>query len=139
MNGNDFMAWVLRSPFHGMLSNGMMLITLTGRKTGRLYTTPVGYYEQNGYLWVLTSRERSWWRNLQGGAHVDLLLKRKSVRGFAQTVLDCKAVEAQMVEYIQRVPQAAKPLGIRVENKNPNVEDIARAAENRLFVKIKID
>jgi len=35
MNGNDFMAWVLRSPFHGMLSNGMMLITITGRKTGK--------------------------------------------------------------------------------------------------------
>lgn len=34
MNGNDFMAWVLRSPIHGMLSNGMMLITVTGRKTG---------------------------------------------------------------------------------------------------------
>ena len=44
MNGNDFMAWVLRSPFHGMLSNGMMLITVTGRKTGKAYTTPVGYY-----------------------------------------------------------------------------------------------
>lgn len=44
MNGNDFMAWVLRSPFHGMLSNGMMLITVTGRKTGKTYITPVGYY-----------------------------------------------------------------------------------------------
>ena len=32
MNGNDFMAWVLRSPFHGMLSAGMMLITITGTK-----------------------------------------------------------------------------------------------------------
>ena len=42
MKGNDFMAWVLRSPFHGMLSKGMMLITITGRKTGKTYTTPVG-------------------------------------------------------------------------------------------------
>ena len=60
MNGNDFMAWVLRSPFHGMLSNGMMLITITGRKTGKTYTTPVGYYVENDYLWVITSRERTW-------------------------------------------------------------------------------
>ena len=37
MKGNDFMVWVLRSPFHGMLSNGMMLITITGRKTGKTY------------------------------------------------------------------------------------------------------
>lgn len=67
MNGNDFMAWVLRSPLHGMLSNGMMLITITGRKTGKTYTTPVGYYVEGETLWVITSRERKWWRNLQGG------------------------------------------------------------------------
>ena len=138
MNGNDFMSWVLRSPLHGMLSDGIMLITVTGRKTGRTYTTPVGFYEAGGYLWVITSRDRSWWRNLQGGADVNLLLKRKPVNGFAETELDGKAVETRMFEYVQHVPQAAKPLGIRVENKAPNAEDIARTAKDRLFVKIKL-
>ena len=139
MNGNDFMAWVLRSPFHGVLSNGMMLITVTGRKTGKTYTTPVGYYEEGGYLWVITSRERSWWRNLQGGAKVQLLLKRKPVNGFADTELDDKAVETRMREYIKHIPQAAKPMGIRIENENANVEDIIRTAKERLFVKIRVD
>ena len=139
MTGNDFMSWVLRSPLHGMLSNGMMLITVTGRKTGKTYTIPVGYYEESGYLWVITSRDRTWWRNLQGGANVNLLLKRKPVHGIAETELDGKAVETRMFEYIQYVPQAAKPLGIHVENKIPNSEDIARTAKERLFVKIRMD
>ena len=138
MKGNDFMSWVLRSPFHGMLSNGMMLITLTGRKTGKRYTTPVGFYEDGGYLWIITSRDRTWWRNLQGGADVNLLLKHKPVYGFAEIELDSKAVETRMFEYIQHIPQAAKPMGIRVENKTPNAEDIARTAKDRLFVKIKV-
>jgi deazaflavin-dependent oxidoreductase (nitroreductase family) len=138
MKGNDFMAWVLRSPLHGMLSGGMMLITITGRKTGKTYTTPVGYYAEGGYLWVITSRERTWWRNLQGGAKVNLLLKRKPVTGFADVDLDEKSVEARMVEYLKHVPQAAKPMGIRVENKTPNAGDIARTAKDRLFVKIKL-
>jgi deazaflavin-dependent oxidoreductase (nitroreductase family) len=101
MNGNDFMSWVLRSPLHGLLSNGMMLISLTGRKTGKTYTTPVGYYEEGDYLWVITSRDRSWWRNLQGGADVKLLLKRKSVNGFADTELSSEAVVARMFDYIK--------------------------------------
>jgi len=138
MNGNDFMAWVLRSPFHGMLSNGMMLISVTGRKTGKIYTTPVGFYEEGGYLWVITSRDRSWWRNLQGGADVKLLVKRKPVNGFAETELDEKAVESRMYEYVKRIPQAAKPMGIRVENGTANAEDIARTAKDRLFVRIKL-
>lgn len=138
MTGNDFMSWVLRSPFHVMLSNGMMLITVTGCKTGKTYTTPVGYYQEDGYLWVITSRDRTWWRNLQGGADVDLLLKRKPIKGFAEIELDGKAVETCMFEYIQHIPQSAKPLGIRVENKILNAEDVARTAKDRLFVKIKL-
>jgi len=137
MNGNGFMSWVLRSPLHGMLSNGMMLITVTGSKTGKKYTTPVEYFREDELLWVMTSRDRTWWKNLRGGAEVSLLLKRKPVTAIAEPDLDAKAVEARMVEYIKHVPQAAKPLGIRIENGKANAEDIARTAEDRLFVKIK--
>lgn len=139
MTGNDFMAWVLRSPFHGMLSNGMMLITITGRKTGKKYTTPVGYYREGEYLWVITSRDRTWWKNLQGGAEVDLLLKRNPVTACAEPELDKKAVEARMFEYLRHVPMAAKQLQVRMEGGKPNAEDIARTAKDRLFVRIKID
>jgi len=138
MTGNDFMSWVLRSPFHGMLSNGMMLITVTGRKTGKKYTTPVGYYEEGGYLWVITSRDRTWWKNLRGGAKVDLLLKRKPVKAYAEPDLDVKAVEERMYEYLCHVPQAAKPMKIRMDDGKPNPQDIANTAKDRLFVKLRL-
>ena len=138
MTGNDFMAWVLRSPFHGMLSDGMMLITITGRKTGRKYTTPVGYYREGEYLWVITSHDRTWWKNLRGGAEIGLLLKRKPVTAHAEVELDEKAVEARMYDYVKHVPQAAKPMGIRMENGQPNAEDISRTAKDRLFVRINL-
>lgn len=138
MNGNDFMAWVLRSPLHGMLSNGMMLITITGRKTGKTYTTPVGYYVEGETLWVITSRERKWWRNLQGGANVVLLLKRKPVQAFANVEMDGKSVEARMYEYLRHVPQAAKPMGIRMKDNKPDSEDIARTSKCRLFLRLKL-
>ena len=137
MNGNDFMSWVLRSPLHGMLSNGMMLITVTGRKTGRKYTTPVGYYRENGYLWVLTSRDRTWWKNLKGGADVSLLLRRRPVNAFAEPELNPEIVRARMVDYVKHVPQAAKPMGIRVENGTANPDDIACTAKDRLFIRIE--
>jgi len=138
MNDNDFMAWVLRSPFHGMLSNGMMLITITGRKTGKKYTTPVGYYREGNSLWVITSRDRTWWKNLCGGADVGLLLKRKQVSGFAELELDESAVQARLGDYVKHIPQAAKPMGIRVQNGQANAEDVARVAQDRLFVKVKL-
>ena len=137
MNGNDFMSWVLRSPLHGILSNGMMLITVTGCKTGNKYTLPVGYYRENGDLWVITSRNRTWWKNLRGGADVSLLLQRKPISAFAEPELEVKAVEARMPRYLSHVPQAARQMGIRMENGKANEEDIARTAKERLFIRIK--
>ena len=137
MTGNDFMSWVLRSPFHGLLSGGMMLITVTGRKSRRKYTTPVGYYEEGGCLWVITSRDRNWWKNLRGGAEVGLLLKRKPITALAEPDLDERSVETRMYDYLRYVPRGAKPLGIRMENGIANAEDVARTAKDRLFVRIK--
>lgn len=132
------MSWILRSPFHGLLSNGMMLITVTGRRTGKKYTIPVGYYREGDYLWVITSRDRTWWRNLRGGAEVDLFLKRKPVSVHAEVELDEEAVRARIPEYLRHVPQAAKPMDIRMENGKPNAEDIARLAKERLFVRVRV-
>ena len=138
MNGNDFMTWILRSPFHGLLSNGIMLITISGCKTGRKFTMPVGYYHEGNDLWVITSRDRTWWRNLREGAAVDLLIKRKPVRAMAGLELDQQSVQARMPEYLKRVPQAARSLGIRMDRGIPNAEDIARTAKERLFVRITL-
>jgi deazaflavin-dependent oxidoreductase (nitroreductase family) len=136
MTGNNFVTFFLRTPLHVFMGN-TMLITVTGRKTGRNYSTPVGFYREDDCLWVMTSRDRTWWRNLRNGASVSLLLRGKSRPAFAELELDEQAVEARLFDYIQQVPLTAKPLGIRMENKNPNREDIRRVARDRLFVKIR--
>jgi hypothetical protein len=51
--------------------------------------------------------------------------------------MDCEAVEMHLRVYVKHIPQAAKPMGIHVENGVANAEDIARTAKDRLFVRIK--
>jgi len=136
MTGNDFVAFFLRTPLHVFIGN-TMLITVTGCRTGKKYSTPVGFYCDGDCLWVLTSRDRTWWRNVRHGANVSLLLNGKNVNAIAEAELNEKAVESRLFDYIQHVPLAAKPLGIRIENKAPNATDITHVAKDRLFVKIK--
>ncbi len=135
MNGNDFVKLVLQSPLHVFMGN-TMLITVTGRKTGREITLPVNYYRDLDALWVLTSRSRTWWRNLQHGAQVSLHLNGRDLDGFAETVLDEKAVAARIGEYVCHLPMSAKPLGVRIQNGVANCEDMTHLARERLFVKI---
>jgi deazaflavin-dependent oxidoreductase (nitroreductase family) len=136
MTGNDFVKFFLHTPLRIFMGD-TMLITVKGRKTGNSYSTPIGYYRDNGSLWVLSNRDRTWWRNVQGGAEVVLLIKGKTMPAFAETIMDGKEVEKQLVEYIRHIPMSARAMGVRVENHEPNTEDIARSAKERLFVRIK--
>ena len=137
MTGNDFVKFFLRTPLYPLMGN-TIVITVTGSKTGRKYSTPVGFYHEGDCVWVLTSRDRTWWRNVKKGADVSLLMHGKNMEAYARAELDEKTVEARLLEYIQHVPIAARSLGIRMENKIPNTDDVARVAKDRLFVKVEL-
>jgi deazaflavin-dependent oxidoreductase (nitroreductase family) len=136
MTGNDFVKFFLRTPLHVFLGN-TMLITVTGCKTGRQYSTPVGFYREGNSLWVISNRDRTWWRNVKNGANVSLLLNGKKMNAFAEAELNEKAVEKLLVEYIHHLPVSARSFGVRMENKIPSTEDITRVAKDRLFIKVQ--
>ncbi len=135
MKANDFVVLALRSPLH-VLMGETMLITLTGRKTGRKITVPVNYAQEGDELWVLSSRNRTWWRNLRKGGEVDVRLHGQEFKGLGEVVLDEAAVAAQLGRYVKRLPTTARHMGIRVDNGEPNCDDLGRIAKERLFVKI---
>ncbi|HSG43532.1 MAG TPA: nitroreductase family deazaflavin-dependent oxidoreductase [Anaerolineales bacterium] len=135
MTGNDFVKFFLRTPLRIFMGD-TMLITVKGRRTGKEYTTPVGYFQESDNLWVLSSRDRTWWRNVKDGADVKLLLKGKSTSAFAEIVAEEDEVEKLLADYVKHIPISAHGLGIRLEHDVPNKDDVARAAIDRLFVKI---
>lgn len=138
MTGNDFVKFFLRTPLYVFMGD-TMLITVTGRKTGKEYTTPVGFYRDGDFLWILTSRDRTWWRNVIDSADVEMRVRGKDVKGLAEAILDEEAVAAQVMEYVRRIPMSARALGVRLrENGEPHPGDAARLAQERLFVKIQV-
>ncbi len=118
MTGNDFVKFFLRTPLYVFMGD-TMLITVTGRKTGKRYTTPVGFFREGNCLWVISNRDRTWWRNLRGGADVELHIRGKDVQAFAEAILDEEMVATQIMEYVRHIPMSAKALGVRVENGEP--------------------
>ena len=85
---NPLVNFILHSPVHWLLSPGLMLITVTGRRTGRQYTIPVGYQRDGDTVVVMVSRARSksWWRNYRERSPIELRLRGANVRGWAQLV-----------------------------------------------------
>lgn len=135
MKSNDFVALMLQSPLHVLMGN-MMLITVTGRRTGLKITLPVNYYRDGDTLWIISTRCRTWWRNVLPGAPVGLHLDGRDVTGIADLVLDEAAVAARLREYVQRSRLSAAYLGVRIENGMANSADMSRLAQERLFVRV---
>jgi len=74
---NPLVGAVLRSPAHGLLSGHLALITVTGKRSGRTYTFPVGYHEEGERIAIGVDwpERKRWWRNLVDGAPVELRLR----------------------------------------------------------------
>jgi len=85
---NPVVAAVLRSRLHGLLSGRLLLLTYTGAVSGASHTIPAAYGEREGLLEIRVGapEEKRWWRNLRGGAPVELRLRGRRVMATAEAI-----------------------------------------------------
>jgi deazaflavin-dependent oxidoreductase (nitroreductase family) len=62
------------------------VITVTGRRSGRRYSTPAQCVEHDRALFIVSHRERTWWRNLREPAPVEVLHRGRRLSGTGRVV-----------------------------------------------------
>lgn len=140
---NPAIVWILRSPLHPLLSVGLMLITVTGRRTGRRYTIPVGYQRHGDEITVLISkaRRKRWWRNYLEPRPVELHVRGRALQGEARVLPgSSEEFRAAMDGTFRRLPFMGRQFGIDYDRHAGLSDDQWRtvAAEGAV-VKIAID
>jgi hypothetical protein len=140
---NPLVAWVLRSPLHPLLSRGLLLLEVTGRRTGRRYWIPVGYQHDGATVAVLVSRapRKQWWRNYREPGPVRLLLRGRLLSGRAEVLpSDGAAFRAAVERTFRRVPVVAGQFGIRYDRRTDLTgEQLRTVAANGVVVEIRTD
>ena len=136
---NPIMRTLLRSPLHSLVSKDMMLMTYTGRKSGKSYTTPMNYLTINGAFYTISTRERVWWRNLRGGAEVSLRLQGREVPALAESI-EVPDEVAQLLEQIFAAdPRLALYMDVSLSPEGkPNSEDVVRLAKEKVVVSTRL-
>ena len=117
---NPVISSLLRSPLHRLLSAGLVLVEVQGRRTGRLYWIPVGYQRDGATITVLVShaRRKQWWRNYQEPAPIRVLLRGRIVRGRAEVVTPgSTAFNAAFEATFRRLPGLGSQFGIRYDRR----------------------
>ena len=83
---NRLVKLILSSPAHGLMSDRLIVLTVTGRRTGKKRTFPVAYKQEGDKLSLHVDwpDRKVWWRNLTGtGAPVELVLRGRRRTGHA--------------------------------------------------------
>ena len=136
---NPTMRLLLRSPLHVLVSGSLMLITYTGRRSGRRYSTPVRYLRRGDVIRCFTTTESRWWRNLRDGAEVSLRIRGHEARYHARAIHDDAArVRAGLEDYFAQFPQDAAYHAVRLAaGRRPDPADLARAAQHAVMVEAR--
>ena len=136
--GNKCVAALLRSPLHGLLDGGTMLITLTGRRSARTFTIPVNYARDGDALIVVSQSDRSWWKNLRGGAPVRVRLQGRKLFGCAESSETPKTVAAGMLLMLRQSPALRRHYNIELtgDGQPERPDDLGQIARGKVVVRI---
>ncbi len=113
-----------------------MLITFTGRNSGRQFTTPVRYFQDGETVRCFTSAESQWWRNMRGGADVVLRIEGRDAPYHATAVEDDpEEVKHRLRHYLGLFPQDAAYHDIRISRDKSLVSgDLEKTSRSAILV-----
>lgn len=136
---NSVMKFALRSPLlHGMVSDKIMLITFTGRKSGKIYTLPVSYTQQGNSVVMFTSLP--WRKNLVDNTPVTLHLRGRQLK--ATTDLntdDVEQITPVLAEHLRNKPTDARIHDVTYDDTGePVADEVRRAAGNVRMLRFKL-
>lgn len=135
---NPLLALLLRSPLHGVLSKSAILLIFKGRKSGKIYQLPVGYYDLQGDSLVVIPLHR-WWKNLQDNAPVTVWLKGCKYTGVANATQGDEASAKVLQQIITRSANLIRVHKVeRDTNGQPNMNSANTIAHALVLLSIRL-
>jgi hypothetical protein len=121
----------------GIGSKTLMMLEFTGRRSGRSYSFPVGYMQNGQTLFCYSPF--SWWRNLQGGAPVTVVLRGDKLRGVADVCTDTDQIATGLDTYLRHNPGDARFYKVKLDkDRRPIPQHIAQAAKDNVQIRIDL-
>jgi len=139
---NPPMRALLRSPLHGLASSNLCLLRYRGRRSERLFETPLSFMREGNLVRMLSSHETRWWLNfLDGPVDVEVEIARETYRGRAEAITeDGERLRNGIRRFLTAVPRDAVVYGIKLDrDRRPREQDIETAAGHIVLVEIEFE
>jgi hypothetical protein len=125
---NPLLRFLLRTPLAGAARKQLMVLSFTGRKTGRAYSIPLSAHVIDDQLYALTGA--SWKQNFRGGADAQVIYDGKTTAMRGELLRDRATVSDLYLRCAQSygVQRAQRMIGLKYrEQAIPTRDEFAEA------------
>jgi len=130
-----FMTFLLRRGWMGALSDIVMVITTTGRKTGKKHSIPIGYLRDGDDIVTLTGEQVSnWFRNVLANGEATLEIKKEKFDVCGELITDETERQHIFKMYQQNEKYFKSNFGIEVTSPE---SELQAALAKRRFIRFK--
>jgi deazaflavin-dependent oxidoreductase (nitroreductase family) len=123
-----------------LLGRLVLLLTTTGRKTGKRHVTPLQYEEIDGLIYVASARgqEADWFQNIRADPRVVVQVKSSRFEGVAEPVTDPARIADFLQIRLRRHPRMIAAM-LRSEGlpPRPSREQLEAYARGRAMVIVR--
>lgn len=135
---NRFIRAWLCSRWHRPVSSTMMVLAYEGARSGKAYSFPVGYAEDEQGL--VTFTRFPWWKNFRKERPVSVRLRGHEVPGIAFAERDPERVRERFAYYLGCNPHDGKYFGVRVgRDGRADPDELARAAGRLVLIRTVLE
>ena len=127
---NPILGFLLRTPLAGPARKQLMVLSFTGRKTGRPYTIPVSAHLIDNELYALTGA--SWRQNFRDGADAQVVYDGKATAMRGELIRDRAVVSDLFLRCAESygVQRAQRMIGLKFRDQRiPTREEFAEAVD----------
>lgn len=130
----DVQTFLLKRNWMGPAGNVLMVITTTGRKSGKQFSVPIGFVEDNGVYYAFTLGGRSnWYQNALANPRVTLTIKGKPIEAITEAVTGDDEILSVLEVYKRKVPkQVPRFFGVPATAQGA---ELLKAKEKAVFVR----
>jgi hypothetical protein len=135
---NPILSFLLNTPLVGSLRKQFMVLTFTGRKSGRAFTIPLSAHFIDGDLYALSSAP--WKQNFRGGARALVVFDKKTTQMHGELITD-RATVADLYKRCADAygaERAERMIGLKFrEGQVPTLEEFNEAAERMRLAAVR--
>jgi hypothetical protein len=127
---NPMLGFLLRTPLAGPARKQLMVLSFTGRKTGRPFSLPVSAHVIDGQLYALTGAP--WKQNFRGGAPVQVVYDGKATAMRGELIRDRAVVSDLFLRCAESygAQRAQRMIGLKFRDQRvPTREEFAEAVD----------